>query len=506
MPIFITNSLTRRKEEFVPIEHGNVRMYVCGVTVYDECHVGHARGAIVFDVVRRYLQFRGYNVTMVRNVTDVDDKIIAKADEELKKKGTNKENSNAFKSAVKEVAERYLASYYEDMKALGVKKADIEPKATEHISDMISIISKLIETGYAYEAEGDVYFHVRKFPDYGRLSNQTLDEMMAGARIEPTEKKKDPLDFALWKKVKPNEPYWDSPWGMGRPGWHIECSAIRMKYLGPGFDIHGGGRDLIFPHHENEICQSESYNGTKFAKYWMHNGLLTINGEKMSKSLGNFVSIKDVLKKYHPEVLKLFFLSAHYTHPIDFSFARLDEALKSRERFYILFESIDRFLQSHLESGTDLQYIDMEKLSRDMNVFYNQIEDVRNKFEEAMDDDFNTARALSILFELVNFTNKFIEEPRIPPDKKGPMLNCAKFTLLELGGLLGLFRSDEFEDVKEDSKLTDELIKLILELRDKVRERRDFELSDIIRDRLNKLGIILEDRKGTTTWRRNQGV
>ena len=515
MPIFITNSLTQKKEEFVPLVHGEAGIYTCGVTVYDECHAGHARGAIVFDIIRRYLQFKGYNVRMVRNITDVDDKIIAKAREELGKTGINEESPNALKSAVKEVSGRYLKSYYEDMKALGIKEADIEPKATEHIPDMINIIAKLIEKGYAYESEGDVYYRVRKFHDYGRLSKQTMDEMMTGARIEPNEKKQDPLDFALWKKAKPNEPSWDSPWGKGRPGWHIECSAMSMKYLGPGFDIHGGGRDLIFPHHENEICQSESYSGTKFAKYWLHNGLLTINNEKMSKSSGNFVSIKDVLKKYHPDVLKLFFLSTHYAHPVDFSWARLDEALKARERFYILFDAIDRFLQLSSteqtigESSTEGQAkLDMEKLSKGMNIFYNQIEDARNRFEEAMDDDFNTARALSAIFELVNFANRFIEEPGIPHDRKMPILNCAKFTILELGGLLGLFSSDRFETIKgkEDSKLVDDLINLIVELRNYARDKKDFELSDKLRDNLNSMGIVLEDRKGTTTWRRNQGV
>ena len=323
MPLHIYNTLTKRKEAFKPIVDGEVRMYVCGVTVYDLCHIGHARAAIIFDVVYRYLKYLEYKVTYVRNFTDVDDKIIKRANNE--------------KVSSEEIAERYIKEFYTDMNALGVEIPDCEPKATVHIPEMIEMIKKLIEKGYAYQANGDVFYSVRKFTEYGRLSGKNMDELLSGARVEIDEKKKDPLDFALWKASKPGEPWWESPWGKGRPGWHIECSAMGQKYLGEYFDIHGGGKDLVFPHHENEIAQSHAATGHPPVKYWIHNGFVNINKEKMSKSLGNFFTIKDVLKKFNPEVIRFFLLSSHYRSPIDFSDQNLNEAKINLDRFYDLF-------------------------------------------------------------------------------------------------------------------------------------------------------------------------
>ncbi|MFH1753766.1 MAG: cysteine--tRNA ligase, partial [Candidatus Omnitrophota bacterium] len=314
MAIKIYNSLTRKKEEFVPLKKGKVGIYGCGPTVYDEPHIGHARSAYTFDVIKNFFEYRGYKVKLVRNVTDVDDKIIDKARGDLAK---NPNAKSDLITAAKEIATKYLGRYYEDMDALGIRRADFEPKATEYIGKMVKMIERLIEKGFAYAQGGDVYFDVNKFNGYGSLSGQSADNMKLGARVHPGEKKRDPMDFALWKSAKPEEPAWESPWGMGRSGWHIECSTMSMDLLGENFDIHAGGLDLIFPHHENEIAQSECYSGKRFANYWIHNGLLTIDSEKMAKSLGNFISIKDILDRYHPEILKLFFLSGHYRSPVD---------------------------------------------------------------------------------------------------------------------------------------------------------------------------------------------
>ncbi|MEE8359883.1 MAG: cysteine--tRNA ligase, partial [Candidatus Omnitrophota bacterium] len=390
MAIKIYNSLTRKKEEFVPIKKSKVGIYGCGPTVYDEPHIGHARSAYTFDVIKNYLEYRGYKVRFVRNITDIDDKIIDKARGELKKSLDAKVD---LKSAVKEIAMKYLNRYYEDMDTLGIKRADFEPKATEYIGKMIKVIKRLIEKGSAYAQGGDVYFAINKFSSYGSLSGQSLDKMQLGARVHPGENKRDPLDFALWKSAKPEEPAWKSPWGMGRPGWHIECSTMSMDILGENFDIHGGGLDLIFPHHENEIAQSESYSGKRFANYWIHNGLLTIKSEKMAKSLGNFISIKDILDKHHPEVLKFFLLSGHYHSPIDFTYAKMDEAKAARERFYILFDKIER-----VES---LKALDGARGEEGLR----KIDDLKAKFEEAMDDDFNTSLALGYLYEIVSLAN-----------------------------------------------------------------------------------------------------
>jgi cysteinyl-tRNA synthetase len=371
----IHNTLSRKKEEFIPQDSAQVKMYTCGVTVYDDCHIGHARSLYIFDVMKRYLKHRGFNVKFVRNITDIDDKIINRANE----LGINWQ----------ELVKKYIERYYEDLKALGIEAADYEPRATENITDMVKYITALIDKGYAYQAGGDVYFSVRKFPEYGKLSGQNIDEMEKGVRIEPTEHKKDHLDFALWKASKEGEPSWESPWGRGRPGWHIECSVMSQKFLKTDtLDIHAGGRDLVFPHHENELAQAEACTGKPFAKYWIHHGLLTINGQKMAKSLGNFITIKDFINKYkNSDLLKLFFLSAHYSHPIDYNEEKIEEAKKQKE-------SLDGFFNTIyiLHRG------EAEPIISDKD--RNKIDSIFNKFEEAMDNDFNTAQALSHLFEL----------------------------------------------------------------------------------------------------------
>lgn len=475
MPILIHNTLTRRLEEFRPIRAGEARMYVCGVTVYDECHLGHARSAFIFDFIRNYLGYRGYKVTFIKNITDVDDKIINRARAEIADK-----NSPLFgkdlNGAVKEIAERYTESFYGDMGSLGIAKADKEPKATEHIKDIIKMITALLGKGYAYAAGGDVYFDVRKFDGYGKLSNQDKDRMLEGTRIEAGEKKKDPLDFALWKSAKANEPEWDSPWGKGRPGWHIECSAMSTKYLGDNFDIHGGGRDLIFPHHENEVAQSECATGKPFANYWIHNGLLTINGEKMSKSLGNYVSIKDVLARYPSDVLKIFFLGAHYSHPIDFTWEKMEVAKSAYERFLVLFDKIERRLAGKKAPAAKNN---------------SEIDGLRAAFEAGMDDNFNTPAALGALFDLVNAGNKILDR-----NEDVSVIKYLKNTLRGLSGSLGF----SFKTISKG--MSDNEIQKLVDARIDAKQKKDFKESDRIREELGGKGIIVEDDKGKTYWRR----
>jgi cysteinyl-tRNA synthetase len=378
MSIYIYNSLTRKKEELTPQNPPKVNIYTCGVTVYDESHIGHARSLYIFDVLRRYLKYRNFQVNFVRNVTDIDDKIINRA----------KETKTDWRGLVK----KYIDRYYEDLRDLGIEKGDSEPRATENIPAMIKYIESLVNKGYAYVTDSGVYFSVRKFKDYGKLSGQGIDQMLTGVRKEPDETKDDPLDFALWKKSKPEEPYWDSPWGRGRPGWHIECSVMSQKFLKTDtLDIHAGGRDLIFPHHENEIAQVEALTGKPFAKYWIHHGLLTINGQKMAKSLGNFVTIKDFIAKHKDaDLLKLFFLSAHYSHPIDYTEEKIEEAKQALERITILL--------TKTEQG----------VAGKRNNAFKGIEELKNKFIEAMDDDFNTPQALAAIFVLCQEYNKRI--------------------------------------------------------------------------------------------------
>ena len=456
----IYNTLTRKKEEFIPIKPGHVGMYVCGPTVYDQPHIGHVRSAYTFDIIRRYMEYRGLKVKFVRNVTDVDDKIINKAKEEYP--------GEDLKFAAKKVSIKYLDSYHDYMNSLGIKPPDKEPKATEYIPKMIKFIEGLINCGAAYESEGDVYFDIKKAKDYGKLSHQNLDMMEAGARIAPGEKKRGPLDFALWKKAKENEPSWPSPWGQGRPGWHIECSVMSSDILGDEFDIHGGGIDLVFPHHENEIAQSEGA-GKKFARYWIHNGLLTINSEKMAKSLGNFITIKDFLEKYNSaDFLKLFFLSTHYSHPIDYTDEKINEAA----------ESLDRIVR-FMEKGARHQ----KKGARHL---FKQIEEINSRFLEAMDDDFNTPKGLACIFELVNIANKNIEDKEF--------VYSASAALKELLDIFGITIGAKVNKDKE--------IESMVSQRNEARKNKDYALSDKIRKELEEKGVILEDTKEGTAWRR----
>jgi len=477
----IYNTLTGKKEEFVPLTPGEVRMYVCGITAYDICHLGHARSAIVFDVIKKYLEYRGFKVIHVRNITDVDDKIIARA---------KKENVSTD-----EIAKKYTEEYRRDMERLGVSRADIEPKATEHINEMIILIKGLIDKGYAYEVEGNVYFEVGKFPEYGKLSKRNLEEMMAGARVEVDEKKKNPLDFALWKNSKEGEPSWESPWGHGRPGWHIECSAMSMKYLGESFDIHGGGADLIFPHHENEIAQSEALTGKPFVRYWIHNGFITVDKEKMSKSLGNFFTIREILERYDPEVVRYFLLSTHYRSPIEFSDTQLNEAEISVDRYYLTAMRINDFI----ETGATVEKAPLA------DEFEKALSSAKEKFEDAMNDDFNTALALGHIFELIREVNRFLDNKPSGQRAKALLLK-AKETFVELGRVLNIFQRTPEEwyralmKVKKIGLSEGDILDRIAK-RHTARQRKDWVIADKIRKELDEKGIILEDKKHRTTWR-----
>ncbi len=467
----IFNTLTNKKEEFIPLEDKKVKMYVCGPTVYDHAHIGHARSAIVFDVIRRWLEFKGYDVIYVRNYTDIDDKIINRANEEG--------------IPWNEVAEKYIKSYEEDMKALNIKEPTYKPKVTEHIREIIEVVEGLIKKGHAYQSDGDVYFSVSSFPEYGKLSKRNVKELLAGARIEPGERKRDPLDFALWKKSKAGEPGWNSPWGYGRPGWHIECSVMSMKYLGETMDIHGGGLDLIFPHHENEIAQSESYTGKTFARYWIHNGFVMVNKEKMSKSLGNFFTVKDILKEFKPDVLRLFLLLTHYRSPIDFSFEKLKDAQRGLQRILNFIGSIEIVKELPEREG--------EGESLDVDAY-------RREFEISMDDDFNTAKAIGILFELLKKANS-IKDRAI---KENKISKAEKLQVIEaIETVENLLRTLGFKlELELETGIEDELIKLLIDVRSELRKRRAFDLADIIRDRLNRMGIALEDLPSGTVYRK----
>ncbi len=472
--LYIYNTLTRQKEVFTPLKEGKIGIYVCGITAYDYCHMGHARSAIVFDVIVRYLRHLGYKVNFVRNFTDIDDKIINRA---------NKEGKSAS-----EIANFFIKAFYEDMDALGVGRADIEPRATEHIPEMIALIEQILKKGHGYVENGNVYFSVESFPRYGRLSGRNLDEMLAGARVEVDPHKRHPLDFALWKAAKPKEPWWESPWGKGRPGWHLECSAMSMKYLGETFDIHGGGQDLIFPHHENEIAQSEAATGKPFVRYWIHHGFLTINKEKMSKSLGNFFTIREVLAKYHPEAIRLFFLNHHYRSPVDFSDAALEEATNALERVYLT-------LKRAKEICGNTEVVAEERITGEP--LYKEITQVEKHFEEAMNDDFNTALALGYLFGGIRTLNKYLSQSSI---NKEVLVWAIKKTA-NLGNILGLFQSDPDSFLKQEMPLSVEEIEALIAERAEARKNRNFKKADAIRDRLKEVGIILEDTPQGTTWR-----
>jgi cysteinyl-tRNA synthetase len=496
----IYNTLSRKKEEFIPVENGKVKMYVCGMTVYSDTHIGHARTYIAFDIIRRYFEFKGYNVYYVQNITDVDDKIIAAA---------NREGVDALV-----YSQRFTDRCLHDLDVLGVRRADVYPKASEAIPEMITMIEDIITNGYGYVADGDVYFSVGDFQEYGKLSGQNIAEMKKGARVEPEEKKRDPLDFALWKKAKPGEPVWPSPWGLGRPGWHIECSAMSCNILGPTFDIHGGGMDLQFPHHENEIAQAEAATGKQFVRYWMHVGLLTINGEKMSKSLGNIINVKDLLKTWDPEVLRMFFAQAHYRSPPDFSEKALTDIEKAKDRLYRLKERLEGYA-----TGASFQHLDPALVSESEQPFLIIIQELKNEFEAAMDDDINTPRAFASLFEFVNKCNKFFEQhPRPAPD----LVKYALDVFLRISRVLTLFQEEKDTSHAADAELipqlqsllqtyrktipspdsVDVLLQTLLEAREEARKKKDFTIADTIRERLERLGFEIQDTTTGPVWRK----
>jgi len=451
----IYNTMTRKKEPFVPIKEGEVSMYVCGPTVYDYFHIGNARPFVVFDTMRRYLEYRGYKVKYVQNFTDIDDKMINRA---------NKEGTT-----VKELGDRFIAEYYKDADALGIERATVNPRATEHIGDIIKLVKKLIEKGHAYATDnGDVYFSVRSDPGYGKLKGQDIDDMENGARISPTEQKRDPLDFALWKGEKPGEPSWPSPWGKGRPGWHVECSAMSMKYLGETFDIHGGGMDLIFPHHENEIAQSECATGHPFVHYWMHNGYININNQKMSKSLGNFFTVRDIAKEYDLEAVRMFLLTANYRNPVNFSRELMDQTVTSLNRLYT---ARDRLFDTPVDESADDSAVN------------EALDGFRDRFNDAMDDDLNTADALGVLFDFARWINIFATDAHT-----ATAIDAVKARYAELNGVLGLVVKEKKEDFPEAALA-------LLEARTAAKKAKDYAKADAIREELKALGFAVEDTR-----------
>ena len=462
----IYNSLTRKKEE---LKESKIGMYVCGPTVYDEPHIGHARSAYVFDVIVRYLRFKNLNVTFVRNVTDIDDKIIDRARREP--------GEVELKSKVKQVSEKYLKQYHEDMNSFGLIKPDKEPKATNTIKDMIAFIQVLIKKDFAYEVSGSVYFDVRKFKNYGKLSGQSMDQMEEGSRVTVDKNKKDPLDFALWKASKEDEPFWESPWGKGRPGWHIECSVMSTKFLGNNFLIHGGGLDLIFPHHENEIAQTICA-GKKSAKYWIHNGLLTINGQKMAKSLGNFITIKDFITRYkNTDLLKMFFLSSHYRHPVDYAEEKIEEMKKAKQRGDEFLKKVDK-AKSLLKGNSKAKSVKIQEIER-----------INKKFIDSMDDDFSTPEALSAIFELITLGNVCLDEK----DISSALIIVD--SVLRFCTILGISMQEPELELSEEQKA-------LIKKREEARRKKDFKEADEIRKALLSKGIILKDTKEGSEWRR----
>jgi cysteinyl-tRNA synthetase len=487
----VYNTLTQRKEEFEPIDPPRVGMYVCGPTVYSKSHIGHMVGPVIFDTIKRYLTFRGFQVTWVVNITDVDDKLIVQA--------------AADGVSVKDLAERVTQDYLACLSALGVDGIDQLPRATEHIDGIINITESLIEKGFAYPSNGDVYFDVSTDSDYGKLSHRRIDELLAGARIDPSEKKRNPGDFALWKSSKPGEPAWDSPWGPGRPGWHIECTAMSMKLLGKSFDIHGGGLDLVFPHHENEVAQSESYSGRPFVKYWLHNGLLTKEGKKISKSdPGTIVLMSDLLERHDSDTLRALLLSSHYRRPIDYGPGRLDEIDRGLQAFRNLFDRFDRI------SGTSYFNLPLESGARSADRArgenHPEVWGIRDRLLEAMDDDFNTGGALGELYELVRTLNRMADTAnfRSPPDPEDPTYRswvAGIQVLRELSGILGLFLKPARPKGAPADTLAPKLLDFLVELRNELRKAKQFALADRIRARLAECEITLEDRPEGTAWR-----
>ncbi|BDU51176.1 cysteine--tRNA ligase [Haliovirga abyssi] len=470
----IYNTLTSKLEEFKSRKKNEVDMYVCGPTVYNYIHIGNARPIIFFDTVRRYLEYKGYKVNYVQNFTDIDDKMINKANEEGK--------------SVKEIAEKFIGEYFKDTKPLNIKESTTKhPKATEYIGKMIKLVKELQEKGYAYESNGDVYFDVFSDKEYGKLSHQKVEDLISGARIEVNENKKNPLDFTLWKKAKENEPKWNSPWGEGRPGWHLECSVMSMDEFGETFDIHGGGQDLIFPHHENEIAQSECSTGKKFANYWMHNGYINIKGEKMSKSKGNFFLLREILEKYNGRILRFFVLSSHYRKPIEFSEDELKMAKTGLERIETFMKRIKLLINNPIEN---MEQSENKYLKEQLVIF-------KDKFEDGMDNDFNSSKSLGAIFELIKDLNKFLDKesnPEIYKNDLNEIYNLIKTILEDVFGV-------ELElETKIEDNLTNELVELLLEIRFKAKNMKNWELADTIRNRLKKLNIVLKDGKDKTTW------
>ncbi|WP_407271468.1 cysteine--tRNA ligase [Radiobacillus sp. PE A8.2] len=465
MTINIYNTLTRKKEPFQSLEKGKVKMYVCGPTVYNYIHIGNARPAIVFDAVRRFLEYRGYDVNYVMNFTDVDDKIIKAA--------------NELGEEVQDVSERFINAYLADVDALGVKIANHHPRVTETMDDIIAFIETLVEKGHAYEAAGDVYFKTRSFDNYGKLSHQSVEDLRSGARIQVGEKKDDPLDFTLWKQAKPGEIAWKSPWGEGRPGWHIECSAMVQKYLGETIDIHAGGQDLTFPHHENEIAQSEASTGKHFANYWMHNGYININNEKMSKSLGNFVLAHDLMKKHDPQVIRFFMLSVHYRNPINFSDSLLESAKNSLDRIVNAYQNLEHRKQSSTN------------LDKDIQSWLEKIDNYEQRFTDEMDDDFNTANAISVLFDITKDANLYLQSKQTSEQ----VIEKFQSTLSSLMEILGI-------QLVQQEDLLDEEIDAMIQDRIEARKNRNFALADEIRDKLKDKNIVLEDTAQGTRWKR----
>ncbi|MGF7186333.1 cysteinyl-tRNA synthetase [Desulfitispora alkaliphila] len=479
MAIKLYNTLKKQKEEFKPGEQGKVKMYVCGPTTYNYIHLGNARPIVVFDVVRRYLEYRGYQVTYIQNFTDVDDKIINRAAEE----GIEP----------LQLAENYIKEYFKDADQLNVRRADVHPKVSEHIGDIVSAVEKLIEDGYAYEQGGNVYYSIEKFSNYGKLSGRSIDDMQAGARIEVNQEKKHPMDFVLWKNAKEGEPSWESPWGQGRPGWHIECTVMSIKYLGENFDIHGGGYDLVFPHHENEIAQSEAYTGSPFARYWIHNGFITVNQEKMSKSLGNFFLVREILEKFDAQVVRFYLLSTHYRSPLDFDDEKLEVSKKSFER---ITNTYQRLLEVERIGKLDAPWGEYEKEMDE------KVKELKLKFEKAMDDDFNTSLAIAAIFDWAKDVNQYLHSKQEREEK--PNLDVVRQSLElvnNFGQVLGLDFSVSAEAEGSESVAASPFIELLLEVRQQARVDKNWAAADMIRDRLTELGVVIEDTPQGARWK-----
>ncbi|MEM2869396.1 MAG: cysteine--tRNA ligase [Thermoplasmata archaeon] len=466
MVLRVHNTATGELEEFRPVHGNRVHMYVCGPTVYDYCHIGHARSYVAFDTIRRYLEYKGYTVIYIQNFTDLDDKILQRARERGVEPG--------------EISSFFIRAYFEDMDRLNVRRANIHPKVTEHIPEIVEVVKDLVERGYAYVVDGDVYFSVEKKLDtFGRLSHQRIQDMLVGARVEPDERKRHPMDFALWKKSKPGEPGWESPWGRGRPGWHIECSTMSTLYLGPTLDIHGGGMDLIFPHHESEAMQSEAHTGRPFCRYWLHNGFINVNKEKMSKSLGNFFTIREILERFDPETLRFFLVSTHYRSQIDFADSLLEEARAAMER-----------LRGAVEALRQAPVVDeVAEASKEVEAF---IRTVRERFIRGMDEDFNTREAVAALFELASFSNQRLRAGGLSGGDRKALISA----FMELGSVLGIL-----ERRGSEQELLEPLVRLLQEIRQEARSRKDYTTSDRIRDRLREMGIIIEDGAQGFRWR-----